>query len=90
MAMSIKNIGHGAAFNIHLRDIGGNGQKQDYKIYPIGDGEEVPLENFKFGIVLEIYFTDWKGWRKYKTTCEKWVNNIVDHRGRNLRVNSRR
>jgi hypothetical protein len=61
---------------VHLRDIGDDGKKQDYKIYPIADGEEVELANLKFGSVLEVYFTDWTGWRKYKTTCRMWENDV--------------
>jgi hypothetical protein len=72
----IKNIGHGAAFNVYFRDIGGEGDKQDYRIYPVADGEEVQLTGLKLGDVLEVYFTDWTGWRKYRTTCKKWDNDV--------------
>ena len=39
----IKNIGHGAAFNVYFRDIGGEGDKQDYRIYPVADGKRSNL-----------------------------------------------
>ena len=54
----------------------GNGSQKGYKIYPIADGEEVVLTGLELGDVLEVYFTDWRGWRKYKTTCNLWENDV--------------
>jgi hypothetical protein len=36
----------------------------------------VELANLKFGNVLEVYFTDWTGRRKYKTTCRMWEQDV--------------
>jgi hypothetical protein len=71
----IKNIGKGSAFNIYFRQLNSQLEHLDHILYPIADGEDVPLGNLKYGEVLEVYFSDWGGKRKYKTTCKLWVND---------------
>jgi hypothetical protein len=71
----IKNIGQGAAFNVCFRQNNVELGYRDHILYPIADGEDVPLGELTYGDVLEVYFSDSSGRRKYKTTCRLWVND---------------
>ena len=72
----LKNIGKGCAFQVVFKQEDGQGQSLSHIIYPIADGEEVPLGKLKHGETLNACYKDSSGLRRYKTVCRSWVNKV--------------
>lgn len=72
----LKNIGKGSAFDVIFKDDNGRGNSSSYIMYPLADGEDVPLGILQYGDTLTVHYKGWfRPWR-YSTTCNKWNNKV--------------